>query len=40
VKYVEAGGARISAIGLGAWQFGTAEWGYGDDYASGEALTI
>jgi aryl-alcohol dehydrogenase-like predicted oxidoreductase len=40
MRYVEAGGARISAIGLGAWQFGTAEWGYGDDYASGEALTI
>jgi aryl-alcohol dehydrogenase-like predicted oxidoreductase len=40
VKYVEAGGARISAIGLGAWQFGTAEWGYGEDYARGEALEI
>jgi len=40
MKYVEAGGARVSAIGLGAWQFGTAEWGYGEDYASGEALTI
>lgn len=40
MKFVEAGGARISAIGLGAWQFGSAEWGYGEDYASGEALTI
>jgi aryl-alcohol dehydrogenase-like predicted oxidoreductase len=40
VKYVEAGGARISAIGLGAWQFGTAEWGYGEDYARDEALKI
>ncbi len=40
MKYVEAGGARVSVIGLGAWQFGTAEWGYGEDYASGEALTI
>jgi len=40
MKYVEAGGARVSVIGLGAWQFATAEWGYGEDYASGEALTI
>ncbi len=40
MKYVEAGGARISAIGLGAWQFGTAEWGYGEDYARDEALKI
>lgn len=40
MKYVDAGGARISAIGLGAWQFGSAEWGYGEDYARNEALTI
>ncbi len=40
MKYVEAGGARISAIGLGAWQFGSAEWGYGEDYARNEALKI
>ena len=40
MKYVEAGGARISAIGLGAWQFGSAEWGYGEDYARNEALRI
>ncbi len=40
MKYVEAGGARISAIGLGAWQFGSAEWGYGEDYARDEALKI
>jgi aryl-alcohol dehydrogenase-like predicted oxidoreductase len=40
VKYVEAGGARISAIGLGAWQFGSFEWGYGEEYARGEALKI
>ena len=40
MKYVEVGGARISAIGLGAWQFGSFEWGYGEDYARGEALKI
>jgi aryl-alcohol dehydrogenase-like predicted oxidoreductase len=34
MRYVEAGGARVSAIGLGTWQFGSGEWGYGSTYAS------
>jgi len=29
VKYVEVGGVRVSAVGLGTWQFGSREWGYG-----------
>jgi aryl-alcohol dehydrogenase-like predicted oxidoreductase len=33
VRYVEAGGARVSVIGLGTWQFGSREWGYGRDYS-------
>jgi len=33
MKFVEAGGARISAIGVGTWQFGSREWGYGPVYA-------
>jgi aryl-alcohol dehydrogenase-like predicted oxidoreductase len=40
MRYIEVGGARVSAIGLGAWQFGSREWGYGDAYASGEAGRI
>lgn len=40
MRYVEAGGARVSAVGLGTWQFGSREWGYGGDYASGEAVRI
>ena len=40
MKYVEVGGARISAVGLGTWQFGSTEWGYGDAYARGEAIEI
>ena len=36
MRYVEVGGARLSAIGLGTWQFGSREWGYGNDYAEGE----
>src|ERR1700728_4444426 len=31
---------RISKIGLGTWQFGSREWGYGDAYAQREAHAI
>ena len=40
MKYVEVGGVRVSAIGLGAWQFGSMEWGYGNRYASEDATAI
>jgi aryl-alcohol dehydrogenase-like predicted oxidoreductase len=40
MRYVEAGGVRLSAIGLGTWQFGSREWGYGDAYAEGTAIEI
>ena len=40
MKFVEVGGVRLSAIGLGTWQFGSTEWGYGRDYASREAGAI
>jgi aryl-alcohol dehydrogenase-like predicted oxidoreductase len=31
---------RISRIGLGTWQFGSREWGYGEPYAEREAHAI
>jgi aryl-alcohol dehydrogenase-like predicted oxidoreductase len=34
VRYVDVGGARMSAIGLGTWQFYAPEWGYGRSYAN------
>jgi len=40
MRYVEAGGVRVSAIGLGTWQFGSREWGYGAAYADEEAAAI
>jgi aryl-alcohol dehydrogenase-like predicted oxidoreductase len=40
MKYVEVGGVRVSAIGLGTWQFGSREWGYGADYNTRVAGTI
>lgn len=33
MRYLEAGGVRVSVIGLGTWQFGSTEWGYGRQYA-------
>ena len=40
MRYVEVGGVRLSAIGLGTWQFGSREWGYGGDYADRDAIEI
>jgi aryl-alcohol dehydrogenase-like predicted oxidoreductase len=40
MKFVEAGGARVSVIGVGTWQFGSREWGYGQQYASEVAGAI
>jgi aryl-alcohol dehydrogenase-like predicted oxidoreductase len=40
MRYQELGALRISKIGLGTWQFGSAEWGYGADYATREAVAI
>lgn len=33
MQYVEVAGVRVSRVGLGTWQFGAREWGYGADYA-------
>jgi aryl-alcohol dehydrogenase-like predicted oxidoreductase len=35
-----AGLGPVSRIGLGTWQFGSREWGYGDAYADRAALDI
>ena len=41
MKYLDVDGiGRVSRIGLGTWQFGSREWGYGDTYASGAAPDI
>src|ERR1700757_1931799 len=41
MKYIEVDGVgKVSRIGLGTWQFGSREWGYGDSYASGAAGDI
>jgi aryl-alcohol dehydrogenase-like predicted oxidoreductase len=41
MKYLDVDGVgRVSRIGLGTWQFGSREWGYGDSYATGAAKVI
>jgi aryl-alcohol dehydrogenase-like predicted oxidoreductase len=41
MKYLDIEGiGKVSRIGLGTWQFGSLEWGYGDSYASGAARDI
>ncbi|MBV8863273.1 MAG: aldo/keto reductase [Mycobacterium sp.] len=41
MKYLDVDGVgEISRIGLGTWQFGSREWGYGDSYATGAARDI
>jgi aryl-alcohol dehydrogenase-like predicted oxidoreductase len=41
MRYLNIGAdARISRIGLGAWQFGSREWGYGEAYAAQDARAI
>ncbi len=40
MRYVEVDGLRLSTVGLGTWQFGTREWGYGADYAATTAPAL
>ncbi len=40
VRYIEVGGREVSVVGLGTWQFGSREWGYGNSFASDEAGVI
>jgi aryl-alcohol dehydrogenase-like predicted oxidoreductase len=41
MKFLDVDGlGPVSRIGLGTWQFGSKEWGYGDDYAVGAARDI
>lgn len=40
MRYVDVSGVRLSVIGLGTWQFGSPEWGYGKDFEQNDALRI
>lgn len=40
MQYTEATGVRLSAIGLGCWQFGSRDWGYGNRYGETTAIEL
>ena len=41
MKFLDVPGlGQVSRVGLGTWQFGSREWGYGKGYASGAAVQI
>ena len=41
MRYLDIGTAKnVSKIGLGTWQFGSEEWGYGEAYAERAAYAI
>jgi aryl-alcohol dehydrogenase-like predicted oxidoreductase len=41
MEYLEVEGlGPVSRVGLGTWQFGSREWGYGDSYADRAAVDI
>jgi aryl-alcohol dehydrogenase-like predicted oxidoreductase len=40
MKYLDVSGERVSAIGVGCWQFGSKDWGYGSRYAHETAVEI
>jgi aryl-alcohol dehydrogenase-like predicted oxidoreductase len=41
MRYLDTGTTpKLSKIGLGTWQFGAKEWGYGEDYAGQQARDI
>jgi len=41
MRFLEVPGlGQVSRVGLGTWQFGSREWGYGQGYASGAAVEI
>jgi aryl-alcohol dehydrogenase-like predicted oxidoreductase len=40
VRYLDVQGRRVSRIGLGCWQFGAPEWGYGRDFDESDCIDI
>ncbi len=40
MRSVTVGGVRLSSVGVGTWQFGSGEWGYGSSYAEETAPRI
>ncbi|HVB13919.1 MAG TPA: aldo/keto reductase [Candidatus Dormibacteraeota bacterium] len=40
MRYLELDGRRLSLVGLGCWQFGEKQWGYGTEYSQADSLAV
>ena len=40
MRYLDLDGRRLSVVGLGCWQFGEKQWGYGSEYSHAESLAV
>lgn len=40
MRYLEIAGQRLSLIGLGCWQFGSPDWGYGREFDEATARAV
>src|SRR5260370_20059788 len=40
MRYLDVDGRGVSRIGLGTWQFGSREWGYGRDFDEADCAAI
>ena len=40
MRYLSLAGQRVSVIGLGVWQFGSKDWGWGSDFHADDANDI
>ncbi|MGH7643627.1 MAG: aldo/keto reductase [Candidatus Dormibacteria bacterium] len=40
MRYIDLDGRRLSVVGLGCWQFGEKQWGYGTEYTQSDSLAV
>ncbi|MGA8208301.1 MAG: aldo/keto reductase [Candidatus Dormiibacterota bacterium] len=40
MRYIDLDGRRLSVVGLGCWQFGEKQWGYGTEYSHADSLAV
>lgn len=40
MRYIDLDGRRLSVVGLGCWQFGEKQWGYGSEYSQEDAEQV
>ncbi len=40
MRFIDLDGQQLSVVGLGCWQFGAKEWGYGSEYSLEDSLAV